>query len=179
MLKCIFLSRVSYVTSKGLNNCNGLWCLLELVERKFPWGGDLDNMKDCINYLSQAQNSVTLAQELQITSSTITDLLDSMAGYFQVTGQHSEAIVYYKRALKIKEKEFGVDHINTADTINNLGITYDSQGKYDEAIAQYERALRIYEKAFGVDHINTADTINNLGITYRQSGQVRRGDRTI
>ena len=66
----------------------------------------------------------------------------------------------------MKEKAFGVDHINTADTINNLGSTYDSQGKYDEAIAQYERALRIKEKAFGVDHINTADTINNLGITY-------------
>ena len=61
----------------------------ELVLRRFPWGGDLDNMKDCINYLSQAQNSVTHAQELEITSSTITDLLYCMAGYFQVAGQHS------------------------------------------------------------------------------------------
>jgi tetratricopeptide (TPR) repeat protein len=42
-----------------------------------------------------------------------------------------------------------MDHINTADTINNLGSTYDSQGKYDEAIAQYERALKIFEGAFG------------------------------
>ena len=51
--------------------------------------------------------------------------------------------------MRIKEKAFGVDHINTADTINNLGITYKSQGKYDEAIAQYERALKIKEKAGG------------------------------
>ena len=70
----------------------------ELVERKFPWGGDLDNMKDCVNYLSQAQNSVWHSQQLQITSSIIADLLYSMAGYFQVTGQHGEAVVYYKRA---------------------------------------------------------------------------------
>jgi len=33
-------------------------------------------------------------------------------------------------ALRTKEKAFGADHINTADTINNLGSTYDSQGKY-------------------------------------------------
>ena len=143
----------------------------ELVHRRFPWGGDLDNMKDCINYLSQAQNSVMHAQELQVTSSTITNLLHSMAGYFEATGQHGEAVAYYQRALTIKEKAFGADHINTASTINNLGLTYDSQGKYDEAIAQYERALRIYEKAFGADHINTADTINNLGSTYHSQGK--------
>ena len=82
-----------------------------------------------------------------------------------------KAIAQYERALRIYKKAFGVNHINTADTIHNLGNTYDSQGKYDEAIAQYERALRIYEKAFGVDHINTANTINNLGITYRHQGK--------
>ena len=39
----------------------------ELVDRRFPWGGDIDNLKGCINYLSQAQNSVMHAQELQVT----------------------------------------------------------------------------------------------------------------
>jgi tetratricopeptide (TPR) repeat protein len=80
-------------------------------------------------------------------------------------------VKHYKRALQIDEAAFGVDHINTANTINNLGSTYDSQGKYDEAIAHYERSLRIKEKAFGVDHINTADTINNLGSTYDSQGK--------
>ena len=81
-------------------------------------------------------------------------------------GKYDEVIAQYERALWIYKNAFGVNHINTANTINNLRLTYDSQGKYDEAIAQYERALRIYENAFGVDHINTANTTNNFGITY-------------
>ena len=62
-------------------------------------------------------------------------------------GRYTNAIGYYQRALQIYENAFGVDHIKTADMINNLGSMYHSQGKYDEAIAQYERALRIYENA--------------------------------
>ena len=84
-----------------------------------------------------------------------------------------KAIAQYERALRIKEKAFGVDHIKMANTINNLGNTYNSQGKYDEAIAQYERALRIYEKAFGVDHINTARTIMNIGLFHQSRGHVQ------
>ena len=66
-----------------------------------------------------------------------------------------------------------MDHINTANTINNLATTYDSQGKYDEAIAQYERALRIKENAFGVDHINTAKTITNIGLFHLSQGRMQ------
>ena len=47
----------------------------------------------------------------------------------QYQGRYAEEISYYKRALKIFEKIFGADDINTANTINNLGNTYDSQGK--------------------------------------------------
>ena len=143
----------------------------ELVDRRFPWGGDIDNLKRCMNYLSQAQTCLAYAQELQITSDIVIHLLESIAGYFRIIGQHAEALVSYERALKIRDCKFGVDHIDSAGTIMAIGNVYQSQGRYDEAIAQYERALRIYETAFGVDHINTADTINNLGITYYSQGK--------
>src|SRR5207248_845532 len=76
-------------------------------------------------------------------------------------------------ALRIYEKAFGVDHINTADTINNLGNTYAKQGKYDETITEYQWALRIYEKAFGVDHINSACTIMSIGLLFESQGQIK------
>ena len=66
--------------------------------------------------------------------------------------------------MSIKQKAFGVDHINTANTINNLGNTYDSKSKYDEAIAQYERALRIYEACLPLHH-HTAQTAFNAALT--------------
>ena len=59
------------------------------------------------------------------------------------------AIAQYERALQIKENTFSVNHINTADAINNLGLMYHNQSKYDEAIARYERSFEIKDNAFG------------------------------
>ena len=91
-------------------------------------------------------------------------------------GKYDEAIVRYERALRIFEKMFEVNHINTIVTINNLDMMYDSKGKYDEAIADYERSLRIKEKAFEENHINTIATINNLENTYDSQDKY---DKTI
>ena len=144
---------------------------LKLVEYQFPWGGDLANLDSCMKYLAQGRSCAKYGIIFETEIYEMHSLLDSLGSFCLAYGQYDEAIAHYERALRIKEAAFGVDHINTADTINNLGITYRHQGKYELAIAQYERALRIKEAAFGVDHINTADTINNLGITYDSQGK--------
>lgn len=67
-------------------------------------------------------------------------------------GKYAEVISWYERVLKILEREFGVDHIDSANMINNIGAVYRQQGKYAKAISWYERALNIKERKFGVDH---------------------------
>ena len=147
-----------------------LLATIVLVERRFPWGGEPSNLRTCLRYSTQAHSCIRHGVKFEIVSDEMIRLLGSVAAFFDVNGQYDDAITQYKQALLIKEKAFGVDHINAANTINNLD-TYDSQGKYDEAIAQYERALRIYEKAFGVDHINAAHTIMNIGLLYQSCSQ--------
>ena len=144
---------------------------LKLVGSQFPWGGDLQNFSVCLKYMPQAKICIENYPASGAYSDDWVQLTESLASFFQSNGEYEAASTGYERALRIKEEAFGVDHINTAHTINNLGSTYRNQGKYDEAIAQYERALRIYEKAFGVDHINTAATINNLGSAYGKQGK--------
>ena len=73
--------------------------------------------------------------------------------------------------MRIKEKAFGLDHINIASIVYNLGLTYETQGKCDEAIAQYQRALQIYGKAFGVDYIDTVSMIMKIGTLYKEGGR--------
>ena len=77
----------------------------------------------------------------------------------------------YEHTLQIYENTFGMDHVNTANAINNLGLAYDSEGKYDAAIAQYEQSLWIKKNAFGLDHIKTAGTVMNIGSTYQSQGK--------
>lgn len=97
-------------------------------------------------------------------------MITNLGCIYDNQGKYNKAITQYKRALRIYEIPFGVDHINMIITINNLGLTYNTQGKYNEATAQYERPLRVYEKTLA-DHANMAPTINNLGNTYDSQGK--------
>ena len=51
------------------------------------------------------------------------------ASVYNSQGKYAEAISWYERALKIYEREFGVDHINSAETIMGIGLVYNSQGQ--------------------------------------------------
>jgi hypothetical protein len=66
------------------------------------------------------------------------------------------------RALRGKEKAWGVEHTSTLDTVNNLGRLYADQRKIVEAEEMYTRALQGYKKAMGVDHPKTRLIARNL-----------------
>ena len=83
------------------------------------------------------------AQELQITSDIVVHLLQSIAGYFEITGQYGDAFVLYKRALGIRNQNFGIDHVDSAGTIMGIGNAHQRQGNYDKAITQYQWALSV------------------------------------
>jgi hypothetical protein len=48
--------------------------------------------------------------------------LNNLAGLFHSLQNFDKALPMYRRAMKIKEKAFGVDHPDVASTINNIGI---------------------------------------------------------
>lgn len=91
--------------------------------------------------------------------------------------------------MRTYEKVFGVDHINTAGTIHNLGNVYACQGKYNYAIACYERALKVFQRETRL-HPDTASVheciavgllqhlrillneMSNIGVTYHVQGQI-------
>jgi len=61
--------------------------------------------------------------------------------------------------------------MDTATSLNNLGMAYDSMGKYKEAITYYEKALKIDQRVFGTNHPTVATTLNNLGLALQALGQ--------
>ena len=83
-------------------------------------------------------------------------------------GSHSP---FAEKALRIGEREFGPDHINTAIFLNNLAELYRAQGRYAEAEPLYARSLAIWEKALGPEHLDVATSLNNLAALYRVQGR--------
>jgi tetratricopeptide (TPR) repeat protein len=91
-----------------------------------------------------------------------------MAGLLHKNRNFTEAINYYNRLLEIREKKFGNDHIETADTYNNLGLNYTYVNEYVRAGELLRKALEIREKAFGKRHVETAGSYYALSFYYLQ-----------
>ena len=75
-----------------------------------------------------------------------------------------------ERALAIREKALGPAHLDTADTLNNLGALSRTQGDFAGARRLIERALAIRQKTLGPQHPDTAISLNNLATLLSDQG---------
>ena len=83
-------------------------------------------------------------------------------------GKPADARPYAERALRIAEREFGLDHPQALGPANNLGLVLYQLGKTAEARPYAERALAITENAYGLDHPHAALLRDNLASIRRE-----------
>ena len=104
--------------------------------------------------------------------------LDVAAIYRQVGKVHkklgdlSQAKDYYDRALAIRLKKLGPDHVDVATSYNSLGIVHDELGDLSQAKDYHDRALAILLKKLGPDHVNVASSYTNLGSVHKKLGDL-------
>ncbi|KAH8093675.1 hypothetical protein JL720_4825 [Aureococcus anophagefferens] len=96
-----------------------------------------------------------------------TTLLLELAALLESIAEHANAArELYERALAIKEREFGRDHVEVANTLGHLGVAYRCLGNYAKGCELLERALAIKEREYGRDHVEVAYTLGLLGDAY-------------
>jgi len=61
-------------------------------------------------------------------------------GELYAEGRYQEAIPFAEEVLRLSEDEFGPDHPDIAQSLNNLAVLYKTQGRYAEAEPLYKRA---------------------------------------
>jgi tetratricopeptide (TPR) repeat protein len=79
-------------------------------------------------------------------------LLSKKIGELYRAGKFSEAIPLARQLLAIREKAFGRDRPDVAQSLNNLALLYQAQCRYTDAEPLDKRAVAIREKALGRDH---------------------------
>jgi len=82
------------------------------------------------------------------------------------SGKNDEARSLAERALEIREKALGQDHLDVALSLNNLANLYYDKGDYARAETLYKRALSIREKALEPEHPAVAQSLNDLALLY-------------
>ena len=81
-----------------------------------------------------------------------------------------------QRALQIREKALGPQHIATAETLNNLGVVYSRKGDWPAPTSSCLRALKIYEEVLGPYYLQTALAMSNLAQLYQRAGLYARAE---
>jgi tetratricopeptide (TPR) repeat protein len=86
-------------------------------------------------------------------------------------GKYTEAITYYEKSLKIRQKTLPANHPNLATSYSNIGAVYDNMGEYSKALSYYEKALEIEQKTLPANHPSLATSYNNIGAVYDNMGE--------
>ena len=82
-------------------------------------------------------------------------------------GRYAEAEALYRKALTIRQADFGAKHSTSVYYHSHLGVTNQKQERYDEATVHFQTALKISKEIEGPISRNAARLLGSLGELHR------------
>jgi tetratricopeptide (TPR) repeat protein len=83
---------------------------------------------------------------------------------------HEEGIALAERALKIREEALGPDHLEVAQSLDQIGSAYVHRGDFERALEAHQRSLDIRLAQLPEDHPWLAYPHVGLGKAYLERG---------
>ncbi len=74
------------------------------------------------------------------------DALNDQGVFLFSIAEYSDAVAVHQHALDIRERRFGENHPDVAQSLGNLAAAYHLQSDFERAGIYYDQALTIYEK---------------------------------
>ncbi len=100
-------------------------------------------------------------------------LNDSLLNYY-VIGDYEKGIIVGEKAIAAAKREFGENHPNYAESLNNLAVLYNAAGSPDKAEPLLIEVINIQKKVLGESHPNYAKGLYNLAVLYEDMGQLEK-----
>ncbi len=85
-------------------------------------------------------------------------------------GDYYRALEHYFPVLRVYEKTYTPNHLDTASLYYSIGTAYDKLHRGGNALGYYHKALAIREKVLGQNHPDTAVIYKNIAHIYSRSG---------
>ncbi len=115
---------------------------------------------------TQQQTSIRSFNETtQLAESLWADLTTRFIADYE-KGEYQQALSDAQRAYNIANKNFGLNDVNTADTLLKLGIINQTMGNLNEAEDYLLGSLVVLEDQLSPDHSDVAVVMTNLGNVY-------------
>jgi tetratricopeptide (TPR) repeat protein len=128
---------------------------------------------------SQFDRSVATLRLVAPDSPILAAAMTDAIGPLYDEHRHEEAAVLGREALAIQLRTIGLEHEETANTLNELGIIELSQGRPLDAYPLLLDAYRIRHEVLGDRAVETGTSLANLGVALFQMGEVEVGERLI
>ncbi len=95
---------------------------------------------------------------------------DNFGLYYEENSNFSQALIYYQKALDIRQKILGDKDLSVAKSYSNVAVVYYKIGEYEKSVSLQEKALEIKINELGEKHHKLGVQYNNLGIIYADMG---------
>ena len=102
--------------------------------------------------------------------------LNNLAEVYRLDGRAPDAERFYPRALDMRERKSGSDHLNLAIVRSNLARLYADQARFADAEPLYRQALEAREKAVGPAHPALLPTLDSYAAVLRGLGRSAEAD---
>lgn len=103
--------------------------------------------------------------------------LNAQGESLREAGRYEEARAAHLEALTIRQALLAPDHLDIAQSLNNLALLYFAIGDMSAALPALQRAKNIYEKHYGADHEVMATVFNNLAVFKQVAGKLDEAQR--
>ena len=101
---------------------------------------------------------------------------NNLALVLRMDRKYADAEPPVKRALSIREAEFGAQHPDICQSLSNLAVLFESAGRLADVEPLFQRSLTIREQAWGAAHPAVGHSLHELAKLYRQMGRKQEGD---
>jgi serine/threonine-protein kinase len=111
------------------------------------------------------------ARQGGVASRREADLLNNLGACLRVQKKGDEALGVQREALGVRERLFGADGLEAAESHNNIGSALFATGDLDAARAEFEEALRLRLAKLPPEHALIVRTRSNLGLVLTRAGK--------
>ena len=110
-------------------------------------------------------------------TAAVADTLNNLADLRHGQGRLNEARRLHERALAIRERALGAEHVDIAASLNNVAVLLMDLRKHGDALPLLERAAKVSKAAAGKAHPSHATALANLAGCQLSLGRVDEARR--
>jgi len=101
----------------------------------------------------------------------------AVARAYHSLGLYEQSHPHWARALELRQRILGPEHLTTIITMNNLASNHYSRGMYDQGRQLEEESLAILRRVHGAEHPTTLTTMSNLAANLHGQGKYQEAQK--